>query len=173
MLFDGDDVTNDDPVHRQIAEVFQFTVIYDTMTVYDNLAFPLRNRGVARDEVDARVRGVANMLELDDMLKRGASGLTADSKQKTSLGRGLVRQDVNVIMFDEPLTVIDPHKKWLLRSKLKEVHQRFCSSGCLLIEWRHPPCLRCRSSRSIRRWNSSTRTSLLRWLTACSTFLWP
>jgi glycerol transport system ATP-binding protein len=64
------------------------------------------------------------MLELSATLKKRASGLTADGKQKISLGRGLVRSDVNVIMFDEPLTVIDPHLKWTLRSKLKELHQR-------------------------------------------------
>ena len=64
------------------------------------------------------------MLDLEDMLEQRASGLTADGKQKISLGRGLVRSDVNVIMFDEPLTVIDPHVKWQLRSKLKELHQR-------------------------------------------------
>ena len=58
------------------------------------------------------------------MLYKRASGLTADGKQKISLGRGLVRSDVNVIMFDEPLTVIDPHLKWILRSKLKEMHHR-------------------------------------------------
>jgi glycerol transport system ATP-binding protein len=58
------------------------------------------------------------------MLKSRAAGLTADGKQKISLGRGLVRSDVNVIMFDEPLTVIDPHLKWVLRSKLKELHRR-------------------------------------------------
>ena len=60
------------------------------------------------------------MLELTSTLNNRASGLTADGKQKISLGRGLVRSDVNVIMFDEPLTVIDPHLKWVLRSKLKE-----------------------------------------------------
>ena len=54
----------------------------------------------------------------------GSATLTADGKQKISLGRGLVRSDVNVIMFDEPLTVIDPHLKWVLRSKLKELHQK-------------------------------------------------
>ena len=59
------------------------------------------------------------MLELKPTLKQRASGLTADGKQKISLGRGLVRSDVNVIMFDEPLTVIDPHLKWVLRSKLQ------------------------------------------------------
>ncbi|MEO1748204.1 MAG: ABC transporter ATP-binding protein, partial [Pseudomonadota bacterium] len=58
------------------------------------------------------------------MLDKRAAGLTADGKQKISLGRGLVREDVNVIMFDEPLTVIDPHLKWQLRSKLKELHAR-------------------------------------------------
>ena len=67
---------------------------------------------------------IASMLELESTLDRRASGLTADGKQKISLGRGLVRSDVNVIMFDEPLTVIDPHLKWVLRSKLHELHRR-------------------------------------------------
>ncbi|HEX5077609.1 MAG TPA: ABC transporter ATP-binding protein [Geminicoccaceae bacterium] len=123
VLFDGEDVTDLPPDRRQIAQVFQFPVIYDTMTVYDNLAFPLRNRGVAERDVDVRVRQIAELLELTATLKNRAAGLTADSKQKISLGRGLVRSDVNVIMFDEPLTVIDPHLKWVLRSKLKELHQ--------------------------------------------------
>jgi glycerol transport system ATP-binding protein len=124
VRFNDRDVTRLAPTERNIAQVFQFPVIYDTMTVYDNLAFPLRNRGVPPATVDARVRSVAAMLELTPMLGRRAAGLTADGKQKISLGRGLVREDVNVIMFDEPLTVIDPHLKWQLRSKLKELHQR-------------------------------------------------
>ncbi len=124
VLFDDRDVTQVPPDRRNIAQVFQFPVIYDTMSVYDNLAFPLRNRGVEPARVDARVREIAAMLELDDMLGRRAAGLTADAKQKISMGRGLVRDDVNVIMFDEPLTVIDPHLKWKLRSKLKELHQK-------------------------------------------------
>ncbi len=124
LLFDGQDVTHASPEERNIAQVFQFPVIYDTMTVYDNLAFPLRNRHVPEAEVDARVREIAAMLDLTRTLGNRASGLTADGKQKISLGRGLVRSDVNVIMFDEPLTVIDPHLKWQLRSKLKELHQR-------------------------------------------------
>ena len=124
ILFDSTDVTEASPEQRNIAQVFQFPVIYDTMTVYDNLAFPLRNRGIGETEVDKRVREIGKMLELDHMLGKRASGLTADGKQKISLGRGLVRSDVNVIMFDEPLTVIDPHLKWVLRSKLKELHHR-------------------------------------------------
>ena len=124
VLFDDRDVTSLPTDQRNIAQVFQFPVIYDTMTVYDNLAFPLRNRGVPAPEVDRRVREIALMLELDTTLRQRASGLTADFKQKISLGRGLVRSDVSAIMFDEPLTVIDPHLKWVLRSKLKELHQQ-------------------------------------------------
>ena len=124
ILFDGADMTGLPPDQRNIAQVFQFPVIYDTMTVRQNLAFPLKNRGVAADRIEARVAEIAEMLELTPMLGRRAAGLNPDDKQKISMGRGLVRDDVNVVMFDEPLTVIDPHLKWKLRSKLKELHQR-------------------------------------------------
>jgi glycerol transport system ATP-binding protein len=124
ILFGDVDMTGSPPENRNIAQVFQFPVVYDTMTVYDNLAFPLRNRGVRESQAKARVQEIAALLDLEAMLPLRASGLTADGKQKISLGRGLVRSDVNVIMLDEPLTVIDPHLKWRLRSKLKELHQR-------------------------------------------------
>ena len=124
VLFNNEDVTLKTPVERNIAQIFQFPVIYDTMTVYENLAFPLKNRGISKNEIKKRVEEIAEMLELTKTLNNRASGLTADGKQKISLGRGLARADVNVIMFDEPLTVIDPHLKWVLRSKLKELHQK-------------------------------------------------
>ncbi len=134
VLFDGRDVTHLPPDRRNIAQVFQFPVIYDTMTVYQNLAFPAAQpRRRRRPHRRPRPRD-RRMLELDDMLDRRASGLTPDDKQKISMGRGLVREDVNVIMFDEPLTVIDPHLKWKLRSKLKELHQRVARYDDL----RHP-----------------------------------
>lgn len=125
LLFNGHDVTKLSTQERNIAQVFQFPVIYDTMTVYDNLAFPLRNRGVPEGDVDRKVRETLDMIGLADWAKRKARGLTADQKQKISLGRGLVRSDVNAILFDEPLTVIDPHMKWVLRSQLKQLHRRF------------------------------------------------
>lgn len=124
VFFNNEDITLKTPVERNIAQIFQFPVIYDTMTVYNNLAFPLKNRGMPPNEIDKRVKEIAEMLELTKTLYNRASGLTADGKQKISLGRGLARSDVNVIMFDEPLTVIDPHLKWVLRSKLKELHQK-------------------------------------------------
>ena len=125
ILFNGKDVTDLSTQERNIAQVFQFPVIYDTMTVYDNLAFPLRNRGVAEADVDRRVREMLEIIDLADWSKRKARRLTADQKQKISLGRGLVRNDVNAILFDEPLTVIDPHMKWVLRSQLKRFHKQF------------------------------------------------
>jgi glycerol transport system ATP-binding protein len=123
LLFDDRDVTRLPTEQRNIAQVFQFPVIYDTMTVAENLAFPLRNRKVAKPVIAARVAEIAAMLELTPYLNRRARGLTADAKQKISLGRGLVRSDVSAVLFDEPLTVIDPALKWELRSKLKAVHR--------------------------------------------------
>ncbi|MGQ7847428.1 ABC transporter ATP-binding protein [Granulosicoccus sp. 3-233] len=125
VRFDADDVTELSTEARNIAQVFQFPVIYDTMTVEENLAFPLVNRGVDKQEIGRRVTDMLQTLDLTDKAKRRAKGLTADEKQKISLGRGLVRYDVNAILFDEPLTVIDPHMKWQLRTKLKELHEQF------------------------------------------------
>lgn len=124
VLFDGKDVTQTPTRGRNIAQVFQFPVLYDTMSVYDNLAFPLRNRKMPEKEVHQRVHEVAEMLGMTHALKVRASGMPADAKQKISLGRGLVRKDVSAILFDEPLTVIDPHLKWQLRRQLKEIHQQ-------------------------------------------------
>lgn len=125
VLFGDQDVTGNDTAHRNIAQVFQFPVIYDTMTVRGNLEFPLKNRDLNQADVTARVEEIADMLGLNERLDERASGLSADAKQIISLGRGLVRSDVNAILFDEPLTVIDPHKKWELRSKLKDLHRQF------------------------------------------------
>ncbi len=124
VLFDGKDITTLPPEKRNIAQVFQFPVLYDTMTVFDNLAFPLKNRGFNREDTRTRVLEVAKILDLTDSLNKKAARLSADAKQKISLGRGLVRKDVAAILFDEPLTVIDPHLKWQLRGKLKEVHEQ-------------------------------------------------
>jgi glycerol transport system ATP-binding protein len=124
ILFDDREVTSLEPQERNIAQVFQFPVIYDTMSVYDNLAFPLRNRKWKAGDVRKRVHEIAEILELQSDLKMRARGLAADVKQKISLGRGLVRPDVAAVLFDEPLTVIDPHVKWLLRRKLKQLHQQ-------------------------------------------------
>jgi len=125
LYFDGKDITNVPTRDRNIAQVFQFPVVYDTMTVFDNLAFPLRNRKVPEPEIKKRVEEMAEMLDLNSILKNRASGLTPDLKQIISLGRGIIRKDVSAVLFDEPLTVIDPHIKWLLRRRIKQIHEQF------------------------------------------------
>ncbi|KAF0674665.1 ABC transporter ATP-binding protein [Profundibacterium mesophilum] len=125
ILFDGRDVTATSTAERNIAQVFQFPVVYDTMSVRDNLAFPLRNRGADPNYVAERVNQIATMIGMEAELDHKARGLTADAKQKISLGRGMVREDVNALLFDEPLTVIDPHMKWELRTQLKSLHHEF------------------------------------------------
>ena len=123
VLFDARDVTRLPAEERNIAQVFQFPVVYDTMTVYDNLAFPLHNRKMPEQAIRARVRQVAEMLDLLPTLEQRAGALASDARQKISMGRGLVRTDVSAILFDEPLTVIDPHLKTSLRRKLEEIHK--------------------------------------------------
>ncbi|GGW52203.1 ABC transporter ATP-binding protein [Streptomyces xantholiticus] len=125
VLFDGADVTALPTKARNIAQVFQFPVIYQSMTVYENLAFPLQCRRWDKARIDAKVHQVAEALDLDDRLRQPARRLTADDKQLISLGRGLVRDDVAAVLMDEPLTVIDPQLKHSLRRKIREITEQF------------------------------------------------
>ncbi|MDP1720037.1 MAG: ABC transporter ATP-binding protein [Candidatus Nanopelagicaceae bacterium] len=125
VLFDDKDVTDLPTSRRNIAQVFQFPVIYQSMTVYDNLVFPLVCRNWSKERIAAKVKDVAEVLGLGDQLKKTARSLNADDKQLISLGRGLVRDDVAALLMDEPLTVIDPQMKFHLRRKIKEINQQF------------------------------------------------
>ena len=124
LLFDDQDVTNVPTSERNIAQVFQFPVIYSTKTVRQNLAFPLECRGMAPAMIRQRVAEVATLLDLGYALDMPARKLSADQKQLISLGRGLVREDVSAILLDEPLTVIDPQMKFMLRRKLREINRQ-------------------------------------------------
>jgi glycerol transport system ATP-binding protein len=124
VLFDGKDVTRQSAQERHIAQVFQFPVIYDSMDVYGNLAFPLRNDGWKEAEIKERVREIAATLELDDFLHHSVAKLTPAKKQKIALGRGLVRPKTAAVLLDEPLTVIDPKQQWDLRRKLRVVQRQ-------------------------------------------------
>src|SRR5699024_5383376 len=91
VFFDDTDVTNQSPEQRNIAQVFQFPVVYDSMTVADNLAFPLRNRGMGKQQIRKRVGEVAAMLDREHVMRRRDSGLGAEAEQKSKRGRALVR----------------------------------------------------------------------------------
>ena len=121
ITVNGEDVTALPPRRRRIAQVFQFPVIYDSMNVYDNLAFPLRNQKTPESDVDRKVREIAEILEIENMLKAPTAVLNAADKQKISLGRSIVREDTAAVLLDEPLTVIDPKLKGSLRRKLRQV----------------------------------------------------
>jgi glycerol transport system ATP-binding protein len=125
ILFDDKDVTDLKTEDRNIAQVFQFPVIYSTMTVYENLAFPLKCRDFPQNKIDERVNSVSETLNLKAFLNQPARKLTADQKQLISLGRGLVREDVAAVLMDEPLTVIDPDLKFRLRRNLKEINEKY------------------------------------------------
>lgn len=123
VFFDGKDVTYLSAKERHIAQVFQFPVVYDSMNVYGNIAFPLVNDGWDSTKIHKRVYEVAEILEITHMLKKPAGRLNPADKQRVSLGRGIVRPNTAAVLLDEPLTVIDPKAQWGLRRKLKQIQK--------------------------------------------------
>lgn len=121
IYFNDEDVTGRSISKRNVAQVFQFPTIYKSMTVYDNLAFPLVCRKWTKSAIAARVGDIAEQIGITDKLDKSANKLRADEKQLVSLGRGLVRDDVTALLMDEPLTVIDPQYKSELRRQIKRI----------------------------------------------------
>ena len=134
IYLDDVDITDKPTEQRNIAQVFQFPVLYDTMTVRRNLEFPLKNRKVPPERIEERVNYIAELLGLEDQLDVRPAKLRSDLQQIVSLGRGLVREDVAAILFDEPLTVIDQNFKWTLRTRLKRLH---LATGVTLVYVTH------------------------------------
>ena len=128
VRFDGRDVTALPPEARNIAQVFQFPVVYDTMTVFANLAFPLRNSGWSAADAGKRVEEVADLLELTPELGRRARQLGPDAKQKISLGRGAGAPRRGGAAARRAAHRHRPGVKWLLRRKLKQIHQQLAIS---------------------------------------------
>jgi glycerol transport system ATP-binding protein len=107
----------------RIALVFQFPVLYESMNVYGNLAFPLVNDGMSERKIKERVNEVAEIMGITHLLRNSSKSLTPADKQRVALGRGIVRPNISAVLLDEPLTVIDPKAQWGLRRKLKEVQK--------------------------------------------------
>ncbi len=120
----GGKVVNDvSPRDRDIAMVFQNYALYPHMTVYKNLAFGLKQRKTAKDEVDRRVRESSGMLGLDDLLKRRPAQLSGGQRQRVAMGRALVREP-KAFLLDEPLSNLDAKLRVQMRAELKRIHQR-------------------------------------------------
>src|SRR5215211_7943612 len=103
----GDDIVNDvPPGSRDVAMVFQSYALYPHMSVYDNLAFGLRNQKLEKSEIDRRVRDAAKILDLEQLLKRKPKQLSGGQRQRVALGRAIVREPAAFLM-DEPLSNLD------------------------------------------------------------------
>lgn len=123
IRFDGRDVSRLPPRDRGVAQVFQFPVLYDAMTVAETLMFPLRNRGWKRAAARSRAEDIAGRLELTPWLGRRAATLSLFQKQLVAIGRAVVRPDIAVVLLDEPLTAVEPATKWQLRRVLRALQQ--------------------------------------------------
>jgi multiple sugar transport system ATP-binding protein len=116
-------VNNVAPASRDIAMVFQSYALYPHMTVYDNLAFGLRNTGVPKREIDERVRRAAEILQMGELLKRKPKQLSGGQRQRVALGRAIVREP-SVFLMDEPLSNLDAKLRVETRSEILKLQQR-------------------------------------------------
>jgi ABC-type sugar transport system ATPase subunit len=119
----GDQVVNNvAPQARDIAMVFQSYALYPHMTVYDNLAFGLRNKKVPRKDIDRRVRRAADILDLDPLIKRKPKQLSGGQRQRVALGRAIVREPAAFLM-DEPLSNLDAKLRVQTRAEILKLQQ--------------------------------------------------
>ncbi|MGZ4402142.1 MAG: ABC transporter ATP-binding protein [Gaiellaceae bacterium] len=119
----GDRVVNNvAPQHRDIAMVFQSYALYPHMTVYDNLAFGLRNQRVPKKEIDSRVQRAAKILDLDSLIKRKPKQLSGGQRQRVALGRAIVRQP-KAFLMDEPLSNLDAQLRAQTRAEILKLQQ--------------------------------------------------
>lgn len=121
IYFDDREVTQLLAEDRNVAMTFQFPVVYPTMSVFDNVAFPLEVRKLSKEEIKKRVMQAVDFLDLAEYLDVRARKLDAGLKQRVTLARALVREP-NILLLDEPLTNIDPKSRIELRTKIKTMH---------------------------------------------------
>jgi multiple sugar transport system ATP-binding protein len=123
----GDNVTWKEPKDRHIGMVFQSYALYPRMTVEGNLSFGLKTARVPRDEIGRRLKATADLLQIQPLMKRRPSELSGGQRQRVAIGRALVR-DVDVFLFDEPLSNLDAKLRTELRVELKKLHIKLGST---------------------------------------------
>jgi len=120
----GERIVNEiEPAARDIAMVFQNYALYPHMSVYDNMAYGLRNRGMPKPEIDKRVREAAALLAIEDFLTRKPRALSGGQRQRVAMGRAIVREPL-VFLFDEPLSNLDAKLRVTMRLEIKRLHNR-------------------------------------------------
>ena len=123
LKIDGRVVNDVEPKDRDIAMVFQTYALYPHMTVYENMAFPLKLRKVAADEIDKAVREAARILDLEKLLDRKPSALSGGQRQRVAMGRAIVRNP-KVYLMDEPLSNLDAKLRVQMRAEISKLHDR-------------------------------------------------
>jgi multiple sugar transport system ATP-binding protein len=123
-IYIGDKLVNDfPPKDRDVAMVFQNYALYPHMTVYDNIAFPLKMRKASKQHIDERVRLIANLLEITNLLDRKPRQLSGGQMQRVALGRALVREP-KVFLMDEPLSNLDAKLRVYMRAEIKKLQRK-------------------------------------------------
>ncbi len=123
-LFIGDTLANDlEPKDRDIAMVFQSYALYPHMTVYENMAFGLRNRHMPEAQIKEKVLEAAKMLDIEDYLDRKPKAMSGGQRQRVALGRALVR-DPKVFLLDEPLSNLDAKLRAQMRTEITKLHKK-------------------------------------------------
>ena len=120
----GDQVVNDlEPAERDIAMVFQNYALYPHMSVYNNMAYGLKIRGLSRSEIKEKVNQAAKILEIGEYLKRSPRDLSGGQRQRVAMGRAIVREP-SVFLFDEPLSNLDAKLRVQMRLEIKKLQER-------------------------------------------------
>lgn len=121
LHFDQEDVSKQSGRLRNVAQVFQFPVLYESLSIEDNLAFPLRTRKVSPAFINKRLDYICNELQIEELRSLKPKALSLFQKQLVAVGKALVRPDVSMVLLDEPLTAVEPKTKWKLRQTLRKV----------------------------------------------------
>jgi sn-glycerol 3-phosphate transport system ATP-binding protein len=123
VMLDGRDVTNVDPARRDIAMVFQNYALYPHMSVFDNMAYGLRIRGLSRENIRRRVDEAAELLTIGNLLDRKPRQLSGGQRQRVAMGRAIVRHP-RLFLFDEPLSNLDAKLRLTMRAEIRRLQRR-------------------------------------------------
>ena len=123
IILDENMINSIDPSERDVAMVFQNYALYPHMTVFNNMSYGLKNRGISKEEIDNKVNEVAKLLEIDQLLKRKPSMLSGGQRQRVAMGRAIVRNP-KIFLFDEPLSNLDAKLRNQMRLEIKRLQRQ-------------------------------------------------
>ena len=123
ISLDGNIINNIDPSERDVAMVFQNYALYPHMSVFNNMSYGLKNRGISKDEINKKVNDVAKLLEIDQLLTRKPSMLSGGQRQRVAMGRAIVRNP-KIFLFDEPLSNLDAKLRNQMRLEIKKLQRQ-------------------------------------------------